>query len=262
MGPLEFTFHCQGSRLIGHPTARGAKQCNRWMAASAIVMRLFVPARLLRRVVSLTLDTTKDPLKAAPGLKYDRHTTTWPRHEVIIGQHLQMEAPKGAPIHASRGNAPRVQSIGVGTDERAHPMSIGAILLIILFIALLGGFAAAHNRHRVLWRRPRIAARDWLLLGGTGRISSLSRSTKAMKCCGTRPRAVTAFSETWRDARPAADDRGIVLPTAMIKTDYSGNALIRSRVPFPTRASAKWFCPPRFAKWNRVFLGWFEQHPP
>jgi hypothetical protein len=171
-------------------------------------MRLFVPARLLRRVVSLTLDTTKDPLKAAPGLKYDRHTTTWPRHEVIIGQHLQMEAPKGAPIHASRGNAPRVQSIGVGTDERAHPMSIGAILLIILFIALLGGFAAAHNRHRVLWRRPRIAARDWLLLGGTGRISSLSRSTKAMKCCGTRPRAVTAFSETWRDARPARRRQG------------------------------------------------------
>jgi sporulation protein YlmC with PRC-barrel domain len=25
----------------------------------------------------LTLDTTKDALKAAPGLKYDRHTTTW-----------------------------------------------------------------------------------------------------------------------------------------------------------------------------------------
>ena len=27
--------------------------------------------------VYLTLDTTKDALKAAPGLKYDRSTTTW-----------------------------------------------------------------------------------------------------------------------------------------------------------------------------------------
>jgi len=27
--------------------------------------------------VYLTLDTTKDVLKAAPGLKYDRNSTTW-----------------------------------------------------------------------------------------------------------------------------------------------------------------------------------------
>jgi PRC-barrel domain len=29
------------------------------------------------RKVYLTIDTTKDALKAAPGFKYDRETTTW-----------------------------------------------------------------------------------------------------------------------------------------------------------------------------------------
>lgn len=214
--------------------------------------------------VYLTLDTTKDPLKAAPGLKYDRHTTTWPRQEVTIGQHVQMEAPKGAPIHACRGTRRAYKALVWGRMKGRAPCLLAqfcsSFCLSPCSAASVG--AAVHYRHRVLWRRPRIAARDWLLLGGTGRLSSLSRSTKAMKCCGTRPRAVTAFSETWRDARPARRRQGHCPSHGHDQDGPFRNALIRSRVPFPTRASAKWFCRPRFAKWNRVFLGWFEQHPP